>query len=56
MEIIDDDKNGYLYKLNSVNSVVKKIQQFEEDKPEIILQKKINIENLFKKIFYLKIL
>jgi glycosyltransferase involved in cell wall biosynthesis len=44
VEIIDDDKNGYLYKLNSVNSLVEKIQQFEEDKPEIILQKKINMK------------
>jgi glycosyltransferase involved in cell wall biosynthesis len=44
VEIIDNDKNGYLYKLNSVNSLVEKIQQFEEDKAEIILQKKLNMK------------
>ena len=44
LEIIDNEKNGYLYELNSVNSLVKKIQQFEEDEAEIILQKKINMK------------
>ena len=44
IEIIDNDKNGYLYKLNSVDSLVETIQKFEQDKEGVIKKKKMNMK------------
>ena len=44
IEIIDNDKNGYLYKLNSVESLVETIQKFEQDKYNTIQKKKMNMK------------
>ena len=44
LEIIDNNKNGYLYRLNSVSNLVETLEQFEKDKKYIIEQKKINLK------------
>ena len=44
VEIIDNDKNGYLYRLNSIESLVEKIKKFEQEKNDIIKKKKMNMK------------
>ena len=44
IEILNNEKNGYLYEFNSMESLISKIKQFEKDDKEVIFQKKVNMK------------
>ena len=44
IEILDNEKNGYLYEFNSMGNLISKIKQFEMDDKKVIFQKKVNMK------------
>ncbi len=54
IEILNNEKNGYLYKFNSTRDLISKIKQFENDDQEVIFQKKVNMKIYSRKFSILK--